>query len=282
VSARQLWQRHQQLLSLLLVAVVVALGCVGLGRWQWHRYEGKHQRNELVTRNYDAAPVPLAQLLPSPDSRFDPTMQWRPVRVTGTYDVAATTLVRNRARDIGDTGPTFGYEVLVPLRLDDGSALLVDRGWVPNGTSGSHPGQEPDSVPAPPPGRVEVLARLRPGEPVKHGDVPAGQVASIDLGQVARATGERLYPAYGVLAKETPSAADAPALLGRPELDGGEGVNVSYAVQWVVFALLALGFPFWWLRRQRQQAEHPELRTPVREPVGAAPRKRRIWDDEDE
>jgi cytochrome oxidase assembly protein ShyY1 len=285
-------RRHQQIIALALMAVIVALGCVALGRWQWHRYQDKHDRKQLVERNYDAAAVPLRDLLPGPDATLDPGLQWRPVRTVGRYDTQATTLVRNRPSDLGGGGPTYGYEVLVPLVLDDGSALLVDRGWLPNGTTGSTPGRAPDTVPVPPAGQVEVVVRLRPGEPRRSEQAPQGQVGSIALDQVAALTGQRLYRAYGVLVSESPAPSSAPAALGRPELDGGEGVNASYAVQWVVFALLALGFPFWYVRRQRALAEGasaPHDDVAVAQPAPgrpgrpvATPRKRRIWDDEDE
>ena len=47
----------------------------------------------------------------------------------------------------------------------------------------------------------------------------------------------------------------APELLGAPELDGGEGINASYAVQWLLFAVAALGFPYWFVRRGRRADE---------------------------
>ena len=48
------------------------------------------------------------------------------------------------------------YE-LTPLRLDDGSVFVLDRGWVSIGTKQD----APDSVPAAPAGRVAVRALLR-------------------------------------------------------------------------------------------------------------------------
>ena len=72
----------------------------------------------------------------------------------------ATVVVRNRPNENGE----FGYEVVVPFRVDGGPVLLVDRGWIPNGASGARP----DAVPAPPPGKVTIVARLRPTEPPEH------------------------------------------------------------------------------------------------------------------
>ena len=287
MSGERFWGRHGQTVGVWVLAVLVAVACVFLGRWQWHRFHDKHDRKQLVQRNYDTAPVPLQDLLSGPDARFDSALQWRQVRATGRYDVGSTTLVRNRPRDVGGQ-PTFGYEVLVPLVLDDGSALLVDRGWLPSGTGGSSPGERPDSVPTPPSGAVEVVARLRPSEPRRPQAAVTGQIGSIAVGEVAQRTGRRLYPAYGALVSESPAPAVAPQPFGPPELDGGEGINASYAVQWWVFALLALGFPVWLRRRQAEQSQEAAAagsgpdgagRAPA---VPAAPRRRRIWDDEDE
>ena len=247
-----LLRRHRETIGLWLLAVVFATACVFLGRWQLHRYQAKHDKAALVARNYDAAPVPLATLLAGPGARFDRQQEWRKVSVRGTYDAAATVLVRNRPHTGNGADAVYGYEVVVPLRLDDGTALLVDRGWLPNGSTGSTPGEAPDAVPAPPSGPVQVVARLKPSEPARaasaNGPLPRGQVGSVAVREIGALAGYPVYPAYGVLVSETPAAATAPALLDRPVVDGGEGINASYAVQWVVFALMLLFcFPLFWI-----------------------------------
>jgi len=269
-----------------------AVACVGLGRWQLHRYQDKHARSQLVERNYGAAPVPLTELQPSADTPFDPQRQWRQVVATGRYDTGRTVLVRNRPHSAGSNDPTYGYEVLVPLRLPDGSALLVDRGWLPSGSRGTNPAQAPDVVPPPPTGEVRVVVRLRAGEPARDRRLPPGQVSSISLPRVAALTSLPLRSSYGALVSESPAPASAPAPLDPPELEGGEGINASYAVQWVVFALLGLGFPVWLRRRQRQaSAEDARAGAPDAaderapgsgSPATPRPRRRRIWDADDE
>ena len=287
-----LLRRHRQTIGLWLLAVLFAVACVGLGRWQLHRYQDKHARSQLVERNYGAAPVPLAELQPAADTLFDPKRLWRQVEATGRYDAGRTVLVRNRPHSAGSNDPTYGYEVLVPLRLPDGSALLVDRGWLPSGSRGTNPAQAPDAVPAPPSGEVRVVVRLRAAEPTRERKLPPGQVSSISLAKVASLTGLALRPAYGALVSESPAPAAAPAPLDPPELGGNEGINASYAVQWVVFALLGLGFPVWLRRRQRQAAEEDAAaaagvdvghgRAPEPGAADPKPRRRRIWDVDDE
>jgi cytochrome oxidase assembly protein ShyY1 len=263
-------RRHRELIALWVLAVLFACACVLLGRWQLHRYQDKHATAQLVTRNQAAAPVPLSRLLPGPSSRLADTDKYRAVTVQGTYDVDGTRLVRNRPHRGDGADATFGYEVVVPLVLADGSAFLVDRGWVPNGASGSAPGGRPDAVPEPPAGHVSVVARLRASEPVRSQELPAGQVGSVSVAEIARGTGRPTYRAYGALLQETPAPASAPALLDPVTTEGGEGINASYAVQWAVFALLGLGFPVWIVRRRREAAaELAEHALPPDE--GAAP-----------
>nr|WP_284287037.1 SURF1 family cytochrome oxidase biogenesis protein [Angustibacter aerolatus] len=43
------------------LALVFAVACAFLGRWQWHRYEAKHEKSDLVERNTAARVVPLEE-----------------------------------------------------------------------------------------------------------------------------------------------------------------------------------------------------------------------------
>ncbi len=277
-------RRHRESIGLWLMALVFATACVFLGRWQLHRYQDKHDKAELVSRNYDAPPVPLRRLLPSPTAPFAASLQWRQVRAQGTYEPADTLLVRNRPHRGQGAQGVYGYEVLVPLRLDDGAVLLVDRGWLPNGTRGNDPGAAPDAVPPPPRGRVQVLARLKPTEPAREQRLPPGQVASIAVRQIGAHLRLPVYPAYAVLTRESPSVTPAPALLDPPVTSGNEGINASYAVQWLLFALLGLGFPIWVRRRRRDDARQlgDDARQRGDDVAPPRPRRPRIWDADDE
>jgi len=200
-----------------------------LGRWQLHRHEAKVARNAQIDATYAAAPVPIGEVLAGPDAALPAGRQWTPVRVTGSYQPDRQVLIRNRPLD-----GNYGYEVVVPLRTDAGVAVLVDRGWVP-------PGQDfvrPDAVPAPPAGHVDVVVRLRPGEPPLDQTPPPGQEMRIDLPRIGAIAGGSYYRgAYGVLAAERPAPSQAPVLLPRPDEDLGP--HLSYAVQWWAGALAA-------------------------------------------
>lgn len=208
-------------------AVVFAIACVLLSQWQFDRREEALVEVTRITENYDAQPVPLAEALPSLDS-FDADDKWLPVVMTGTYLADEQLLVRNRPFNGAP-----GFEVLTPLLLDDGSIFVVDRGWV-------EPGSTPDALvtpPAPPAGAVTVVARLKPGETSLLGrTAPAGQIPTIELAAVAELLDRPTYTgAYGLLESEDPASATRPAAAPKPQPD--EGPHLSYAVQWIVFAL---------------------------------------------
>jgi len=210
----------------LVAALVFALACVLLSQWQFARRDEAVLEITRVVENYEASPVPLAEALPELDS-FDAEDKWLPVTLEGEYLVDEQILVRNRPYS-----GSPGFEVLTPLLLADGSVFIVDRGWVPSGTK-----DLPDAVPAPPEGTVTVVARLKAGEPALAGrSAPAGQVATIELPLIAGQLEQPTYTgAYGLLASESPSAATMPSPAIKPEAD--EGPHLSYAVQWIVFAL---------------------------------------------
>lgn len=249
-----------------LAVVAFSVACVFLGRWQLHRYEAKAARADRIDANYDAAPVPLGAVLATPEAALPLRDEWRPVEVTGRYEPDGTLLVRNRPRD-GD----FGYEVLVPLRLADGSALLVDRGWIPFGQTAGTAAR----VPEPPAGQVRVQVRLRPPEPDRPGTDKGRTVSRIAVPQLEPLVGGPLHRAYGLLARETPTVPDRPAAAERPDTD--LGVNLPYAIQWWGFGIAGYVLLLVYARRevQRRMAEGEPV---AREP--STPRRAGVRDED--
>lgn len=260
------------------LAVVFAIACAFLSNWQFSRNEQRAAQLALVEANYDVEPVALADLIPA-GGRLDPADQWRPVELVGEYVESDQVLVRNRPH-----GGTAAFEVLVPFRLDDGRVLLIDRGWVPPGDDQP----DPDEVPAPPEGEVTVVARLKPGEqaPSSGRSAPDGQVATISLPLVATAvsagTGDDLeLSAYGVMVSEDPAPATSPAPLESPSADPGP--HLSYAIQWILFAIMGFVFITYVIRTERRhRREEAEEETADASPRPAAGARRRDQDAEDE
>lgn len=218
-----------------LLVCLLAGVCGWLGNWQMERRSAVLADTAVVEGNYDAEPVPYAEAKQR-FADYDPSAEWLPVRMTGTYDTANQRIVRNRPLN-GQPG----YEVVVPLRMADGSAVAINRGWLPIGNDEAG---RPDTIPAPPAGEVTVVARVRPGEPTLDRGAPEGQLPSIDLGAYQQ---ELDYPleqgSYGVMAQEDPAPAEVPEAVGKPELD--EGLHLSYGLQWYAFgALMFVGLGY--------------------------------------
>lgn len=243
-------------LALLVVASIV---CVLLAQWQWGRYEDKAARADRIEAHYDAAPVPVSDVL-TVEGVFQTEDRWTRVRASGEYLTDQRLLVRNRPLD-----GTYGYEVLLPLRLDDGSVLVVDRGWVPNSPKGAD--VVPDVPPAPE-GRVTVTGWLRGGEPADDSTMPQGQVASIHLPEVSDRIGEPVLGAYLALQSSDPEV-QRPAPLAEP--DTGTGPHLAYTIQWYLAIGGLAAFFVVALRREEEAAQGLPPR----------PKKVRIWDEED-
>ncbi len=259
------------------LALVFAIACAFLSNWQFARNEERARQLELVEQNYDATPTGLADVL-APGRSLPSDAEWRPVELHGRYLADEQVLVRNRAH-----GGTSAFEVLVPFRLDDGRVLIVNRGWVPPGDSQP----EPDHIPAPPPGDATVVVRLKPGEPLPASgrSAPEGQVPTVHLPLILPGETGVEHGAYGILVSEDPAPDTRPNPLADPSEDPGP--HLSYAIQWILFAVM--GFVFIWYvirserRARREDAEEAEG-SAAESPAAAsrAPRRRdRDADDED-
>ncbi|MBN9210957.1 MAG: SURF1 family protein [Microbacterium sp.] len=235
------------------IAILFAIACGFLSNWQFSRNADRSEQLQLVADNYDAAPVPLGDLL-APGAELNPADEWRPVRLEGRYLPDEQLLVRNRPH-----GGTAAFEQLVPFRLDDGRTFLVDRGWLPPGDRQA----DPDEIPAPPSGDVTVEVRLRPEEaaPTSGRTAELGQVPTINLGLVAEQSGPIEQGAYGLLMSESPAPATAPTPVDPPSNDPGP--YLSYAVQWILFAVMGFGFITYVIvnerKLRREEAEDAEV-----------------------
>ncbi|MBP6684477.1 MAG: SURF1 family protein [Leucobacter sp.] len=212
--------------------VVFAIACVYLGNWQFDRRAQARAEISRIDRNYDAAPVPLAEALPNTTDFDVDQHKWLTVTLEGSYEDDAV-LSRNRPGPEG-----VGADIIVPFRTTDGRVFFVDRGWVL--ASGTDMEDVLKTVPRPATGTVDVVVRLRASEPEVDGRSSAGRtVASINVPEIAEVTGmtgEIYSNTYGMLVSETPTAEHG-VLPPKPERD--EGPHLSYALQWYVFILIA-------------------------------------------
>lgn len=285
----------RRILGLVVVALVVAVGSTFAGRWQWQRADARENAVATLRANFAAEPVPLDALLAGPGSPVPDDVAWRLVELQGSYAPDATVLLRNRPVD-----GTPAFHVLEPFVVAapgtpfHGSTLVVDRGWVPVGADAAGT----TAAPAPPGGTVSIEVRLRPAERAESREAPAGQAYTIFPPQVLEAAGLTsdaavVAQAYGALTAEDPSPAATPEALPVPSTDLGP--HRSYALQWWIFAIGALGgFGMLAVREARAAREeeaaaagtagHPEdAPSPLASPERPArPRRRPSAEDEED
>jgi cytochrome oxidase assembly protein ShyY1 len=225
-SVRFLFTRRWVLFA--LVVVLLAYACWLLGQWQFHRLADRKHSNAIVSRNEHAPPAPVGDVL-APGRPVSENDEYRVVSATGTYDPAHTVVLRYATRD-GNSG----VDVVVPLVTADGTALLVDRGWLASDNRGTDPGD----VPAPPSGRVTVDGWVRADATGDATDVTDRSTRAISSVTIGQAIDQRVYGGFVQLKSESPAPATPLAPAELPELNNGP--HFFYGLQWWFFGLLAV------------------------------------------
>jgi cytochrome oxidase assembly protein ShyY1 len=217
------------------IVLVSIIGFGLLSRWQWSRAD--EQRTERLS-------ISEAQVLQGVTSVND-LEEFTRVRVSGVFSNQDTQLIRQRPLDGGN-----GYWVMTPLDSSGGTRIWIIRGWVGASTAAT---QVP-VVPPAPAGTIRVSGAVREFEP------PLDDVYGLPDGVIARMSLEELTtPGFTKavdnrvvqLISATPSDAGI-KVVPLPEVD--EVQNISYAVQWILFALVAVIGWFIFLRREAETA----------------------------
>jgi surfeit locus 1 family protein len=226
-----------------VLVVVLVVVMVNLGFWQLRRLDDKKDYKALVEAREEQAVEPVQDLVPADaevGSEAVDDVLYRPVTAVGRYRVDDTVVVENRTYN----GASGGW-ALTPLDLGDGTAVLVNRGFVGFDVEGRI------VAPPPPTGDVRVEGLLFPSQhrgSFGARDPDEGKlavVARVDLPRIDQQVDADLLPAYIQLVEsdpgEPPTAEGAARLvaLGAPE--PSEGPHLSYAVQWFIFSTIAGG-----------------------------------------
>ncbi len=107
--------------SLTLACLVVLGMLIALGTWQVERMQGKRAMIADRAQRLNAPPLNLPATIPIPEA-----LDFRRVQVQGRFLHDRELYLGNKLRN-----GQAGYHVVTPLMRADGSAVLVDRGWVP-------------------------------------------------------------------------------------------------------------------------------------------------------
>ncbi|MBC7414181.1 MAG: SURF1 family protein [Herminiimonas sp.] len=245
-------------ITLAVVAVVSFAVLTALGTWQVQRLFWKHDLIARVTQRVHAAPVaaPLPERWPRITRQDD---EYRHVRVRGTFLPRAATLVQ-AVTELGN-----GYWLLVPLRQDDGTVVLVNRGFVAAGNAPRLGSGVVLPMSAGAPAQADVTGLLRISEPgggfLRQNDPGAGRWYSRDVQAIAAVHGlQRVAPFFvdaDADVNVAPLAGALPASLAQPV--GGLTVvafsdnHLVYALTWYALALMVAAAAIWIGRQERGQ-----------------------------
>jgi len=186
-------------------ALLIAAACLRLGVWQLDRLAQRRDRNAQLAARLALPPLQVATRNISADSA-----RQRRVVARGRYDFARERVWPGRSFE-----GTPGVALVTPLRLPDGSEVLVDRGWVPSPDAfhvDREAYREPDTA---------TVAGLALVPPRGRGDVdPTG------------------FLPFVIQQEGPPAAGGLPRRWPPPALDNGP--HLSYAIQWFSFAVIVL------------------------------------------
>lgn len=232
--------------------VVLVVVFLLLGRWQWH---AGHKVAPLTERQLASwrTPEPAGSLITA--DGVDSTKIGQAVTVQGTYDSTRQLLVPGRTLD-GHPG----YYLIAPLVTGPGRAIAVNRGWLPAA------GTAEPAMPAAPTGRVTVTGWAAESESATGSVNQNGIVQTIapvaasgphEVSVISAAQLVNLWPYH--LPDGYLSATDAASLSGGlkalpaplpPHGTSWDLLNIGYAFQWSLFAVVTVG---WYLLHWRRE-----------------------------
>ncbi|MEK1902968.1 MAG: SURF1 family protein [Rhizobium sp.] len=226
------------ILGLGLLALIAAL--LALGTWQVYRLSWKLDLIARVDARVHAEPV-------APPTRGDwgkvnaADDEYRRVTATGTFENDKETLVT------ASTALGAGYWVLTPLRLADGSAISINRGFVP--TDRRDPASRPESEIA---GPANVTGLMRMTEPkgmlLRSNDPAADRWYSRDVAAIAEKRDVAGVAPFFIDADATPNAGGLP-VGGLTVLDFPNN-HLVYAITWYVLAIMVAGLLIYIVRNE--------------------------------
>jgi surfeit locus 1 family protein len=248
-------------LTLALCALLAFIGLLALGSWQVQRLHWKHALIARVDARVTAPAVAAPAVAAWPQVTAA-DYEYRHVTVRGAYLYALTTPV------IASTELGSGYWLLTPLCRDDGSLVLVNRGFVPS-LPRKHPHPEHDPAVACHAGAaggnaVTGLLRIseQGGRWLRHDDPASNHWYARDVAAIAAARGlpaAQVAP-YFIDAAGGQEPADAPApALGTERPTGGLTVisfpdnHLVYALTWYALAAMVSGDAWWVARDERRR-----------------------------
>jgi cytochrome oxidase assembly protein ShyY1 len=246
---------------------------IALGYWQRTLWKDRADSQGLVYAKLDAKPAAIDAIDPV-GHKVAQDQQWLAVTVTGHYDTAHQFAVRNRSQN-----ENAGWYVVTPLVLPDGTAVLVNQGWIAT-SNNTVPSTAMPALPPVPSGTVTVTGWLQPDETTANtritddtNKLPTGEIALITKSDLQNRVSETLHDGSIELTNSKPANTAAGAAQPVPGPSYDNTMYIAYMIQWWVFAII---MPLTWLKLVNREAQERLHRQLVGDGDGDE------WDDEDD
>jgi surfeit locus 1 family protein len=214
--------------------IVLFFVLLGLGFWQLQRAAEKRALRDALAEMLQAPALHLDYLQPTAQN-LSPAPVGRQVSSKGHFDTARQFLLDNQAR-----AGVSGYWVLTPFLLEGGTAVMVNRGWLPAGADRSKvPNLDVENPNLELRGRITRPYRpalLLSGSEPEHMSVQITRIQHVDLAFTAQQLQRPVLPIIVEMDPELPGGYQRQWTL--PELNAER--HTAYAVQWFALAGLFL------------------------------------------
>jgi surfeit locus 1 family protein len=235
---KSMFSRKWMLATILVIGGAILFARLGI--WQLDRLAQRRLFNAHYVEMVSSPPINLPG-----DSGLPLTdMEYRSANVTGNYDFRQQILLFNQY-----FRGQIGYHILTPLVLSDGTAVLVDRGWIPAESKSPATWSRYDEKN---PAIVKGIIRLslekaeftgRTDSALQPGETRRDIWIFPNIPRIQKQVSYKLLPVY--IQQNVDQQDETPPVAYQPEIEISEGPHLGYAIQWFSFALIVLiGYPF--------------------------------------
>ncbi len=209
-----------------LITIIFLYLLISLGLWQLDRAEYKENLESIIDARQKLQPIDIRTTRASVEDKL-----YLPVVIRGKYDTSHQIYLDNRV-----VNHQAGFDIYTPLIQEDGSAILVNRGWLKQGrTRQDLPAFETDST-----FREFTGVLALPPSPGLILSDQANNLSSwpvvmqyIDLVRLEKKLGYSVNPMILILDKMDPTVFHREPV----KFNTNSAKHMAYAVQW--FALAA-------------------------------------------
>ncbi len=217
---------RNRIIGLWLISILVFAGTLVAANWQYNRHLERSSFSDSIINKLNQS----EKILDGADQNLS---AWQPVKVAGTLENSGP-LIRNRPLEGRN-----GLWVTSTITTQTGNSYPVLIGWIP-ATSGATTVIKPPDFPT---ANVEITGILRELEkPEFASDLPSGQFLTMDKQTLK--TDKNFF--VQVLSMQPEPNPEQIWFVPVPNISNGP--HFFYAIQWIIFGLIALVGTFWLIR----------------------------------